>query len=174
MQQNPSVRNSVYRPVLQKLPVLDAVSQYRQRAYLPCVEAQWIHVGPPLYGNRKFKWLSCAGKQCCGTGSCLVWTLETPTPLDATIHFRNFGVSVHALQIPYMVCLLVSQSRCLMWWHHTVSVWHHIYTLRRDSSLHCISSAQAVIQLYKDSSRLPEMKIYSGVSCYFWECTLSR
>ena len=41
------------------------------------------------------------------------------------------------------------------------------YTLRRDSSLNCVSSSKAEIQLYKDSSTLVEMKIYSGVSCYF-------
>ena len=44
------------------------------------------------------------------------------------------------------------------------------FTLRRDSSLHCLSSSQAAIQLYIDSSTLVEMKIYTGVSCYFWEC----
>ncbi len=41
------------------------------------------------------------------------------------------------------------------------------YTLRRDSSLHCIPSSQAIIQLYKDSSKVTEMKIYSGMSCLF-------
>ncbi len=41
------------------------------------------------------------------------------------------------------------------------------YTLRRDSSLHCLSSSQAAIQLYIDSSTLVEMKIFTGVSCYF-------
>ena len=45
-----------------------------------------------------------------------------------------------------------------------------IYTLRKDSSLHCLSSSQAAIQLYIDSSTLVEMKIHTGVSCYFWEC----
>ena len=43
-------------------------------------------------------------------------------------------------------------------------------TLRRDSSLSCLSSSKAEIQLYKDSWMLVEMKIYSWVSCYFWEC----
>ena len=42
-----------------------------------------------------------------------------------------------------------------------------VYTLRRDSSLHCISTSKAAIQLYIDSTKLIEMKIYSGVSCYF-------
>ncbi len=45
-----------------------------------------------------------------------------------------------------------------------------LYTLRRDSSLHCISSSKHAIQLYKYSSKLIEMNIYSGVSCFFWEC----
>ncbi len=45
-------------------------------------------------------------------------------------------------------------------------------TLRRNSSLNCISSSKQAIQPYKDSSRLAEMKIYSGVSCFFWEWSI--
>ncbi len=43
-------------------------------------------------------------------------------------------------------------------------------TLRRNSSLHCLSSSKHAIQLYKDSLMHTQMKIYSGVSCFFWEC----
>ena len=47
---------------------------------------------------------------------------------------------------------------------------NNTHTLRRTSSLHSISSSKPSIQLYKDSSKLIEMKIlYSGVSCFFWE-----
>ncbi len=45
-----------------------------------------------------------------------------------------------------------------------------IHTLMRNSSLHFISSSKPTIQLYKDSLKLTEMKIYSWVSCFFWEC----
>ncbi len=41
------------------------------------------------------------------------------------------------------------------------------YTLRRNSSLYCISTSKPTIQLYKDSSTLFEMKMYSWVSCFF-------
>ena len=53
-------------------------------------------------------------------------------------------------------------------WFQSSSIF--LYTIRRDSSLHCKSSSKAAIQLYKDSSTLVERKIYSGVSCFFWEC----
>ncbi len=49
-----------------------------------------------------------------------------------------------------------------------------LYTLRRISSFHCISSSMPAIQLCKDSSTLTEMKIYSGMSWIFWECTTFR
>ncbi len=47
------------------------------------------------------------------------------------------------------------------------------YTLRRSIPLHCISSSKAAIQLYKDRSKLTEMKAYSGVSSFFWECNFT-
>ncbi len=34
------------------------------------------------------------------------------------------------------------------------------YTLRSNSSLHCMSSSQPTIQLYKDGSKLPDKKLY--------------
>ena len=44
------------------------------------------------------------------------------------------------------------------------------YTLRRNSSLHCISSSKPSIQLHNNSSTVTEMKIYSGMGYLFWEC----
>ncbi len=41
------------------------------------------------------------------------------------------------------------------------------YTLRTNSSLHCISSSKPAIQLYRDSSTVTEMKIYSGLGYLF-------
>ncbi len=46
------------------------------------------------------------------------------------------------------------------------------YTLRRNSSIHCISSSKPSIQLHNNSSTVTEMKIYSGVGYLFWECSL--
>ena len=44
------------------------------------------------------------------------------------------------------------------------------HTLRTNSSLHCISSSKPAIQLYRDSSTVTELKIYSGLGYLFWEC----
>ncbi len=53
----------------------------------------------------------------------------------------------------------------------TTGQWHY-YTLRRNSSLHCISSSKQAIQLQNDSSTVTEMKIYSWMGYLFWECII--
>ncbi len=42
-----------------------------------------------------------------------------------------------------------------------------LYTLRRNGSLHCLSSSKPVIQLRNNSSTVTEMKICSGVGYLF-------
>ncbi len=52
--------------------------------------------------------------------------------------------------------------------------WPRNHTLRRNSSLQCISSSKPVIQLRNNSSTVTEVKIYSGVGYLFWECTYNK
>ena len=44
------------------------------------------------------------------------------------------------------------------------------FTLRRNSSPHCISSSQWAFSCFYTARLLVQNKMYSGVSCFFWEC----
>ena len=117
----------------------------------------------------------------------MLWSIAAHSVVADTIkRFSCLEPSIYPAFLPFvmivMIKVLCKGSFVQRFWTVTdrcteqlasaiAELWNcHLHTLRRDSSLHCISSAQAVIQLYKDGSRLTEMKIYSGVSYYFWEC----
>ncbi len=71
--------------------------------------------------------------------------------------------SIFILCIPICVILTLTSA-------NFISLLQHVQgcTLRRNSSLHCVSSSKPAIRLYKDRSTLTEMKIYSVVNCFFW------
>ncbi len=86
-----------------------------------------------------------------------IWPYTVISIYSVFIYDYNFLL----LQITYIP--LGNISKLFTFLHYA------LYTLKRNSSLHRISSYKHAIQLYKDSSTLTQMMIYSEVSCFFWE-----
>ena len=97
---------------------------------------------------------------------------------DRKGYITIFGRSQHNLHIIYLnlqvgLAFPVNEVAVYKTLWQTVVMYSNKYTLRRNSWLHCISSSQRPFSCFCTAGLMLEMMIYSGVSCFFWECRCS-